>query len=191
MDEPTRVHLDSAQLRVLAHPLRSRLLSALRAYGPATATGLAQRLQTNTGATSYHLRRLGEVGLVTGDGTRPGGRERWWRAAHEFTAYSETAFDSDPDDRAAADWLGGHHARLVQRWLGDWLEQRRSWPAEWRRAADQSDYEFALTADGLAALNEELHEVVQRHRAAADPDAPGAQRCAVVLQSFPLPEPRV
>lgn len=45
--------------------------------------------------------------------------------------------------------------------------------------------------DGLAALNRELHAVIQRHRAQADPRAPGAQRCAIVLQSFPMPAPRL
>ena len=84
----TTFHLDAAALKVLAHPLRSRLLSALRRGGPATATELAARLSTNTGATSYHLRKLESVGLVadTGEGE---GKRRLWRAAtdaHEWTA---------------------------------------------------------------------------------------------------------
>ena len=54
----TGVRLDASALRVLAHPLRSRLLSALRRGGPATATELAKTLGTNSGATSYHLRKL-------------------------------------------------------------------------------------------------------------------------------------
>ena len=40
----TGLRLDAAALKVLAHPLRSRLLSALRVDGPATATDLAARL---------------------------------------------------------------------------------------------------------------------------------------------------
>ena len=39
--ELTGIRLDAASLRVLAHPLRSRLLSQLRIGGPATATDLA------------------------------------------------------------------------------------------------------------------------------------------------------
>jgi DNA-binding transcriptional ArsR family regulator len=186
-----RVHLDSAQLRALAHPLRSRLLSALRAFGPATATELAQRLQTNSGATSYHLRQLADVGLIEEQPEETGGRRRCWRAAHDVTSYRETLFEGDADDRAAVDWLLGHHIRLVQRWTEDWLESRREWPTEWRDAADQSDHEFAMTPEGLAALNRDLHAVVERHRAEADPAAPGAQRCAIVLQSFPMPAPRL
>ena len=65
--DPRSVRPDSRQLRVLAHPLRSRLLGALRHGGPATATALAARLGTNSGATSYHLRQLAEAGLVEDD----------------------------------------------------------------------------------------------------------------------------
>ena len=74
------IKLNSQQIRTLAHPLRSRLLGALRVDGPATATTLAQALDTNTGATSYHLRQLAEVGLVAEDVDRGTGRQRWWRA---------------------------------------------------------------------------------------------------------------
>jgi DNA-binding transcriptional ArsR family regulator len=61
---PTILRLDPGALKILAHPLRSRLLTALRLHGPATATELATTLATNTGATSYHLRKLASVGLV-------------------------------------------------------------------------------------------------------------------------------
>jgi DNA-binding transcriptional ArsR family regulator len=76
------IRLDAAALRVLAHPLRSRLLSHLRLHGPATATDLAERLSTNTGATSYHLRKLEEVGLVSDTDTGVGKRRVW-----EATSY--------------------------------------------------------------------------------------------------------
>ena len=71
------VRLDATALRVLAHPLRSRLLAQLRLHGPATATDLADVLDTNTGATSYHLRKLESVGLVTDTGTGAGKRRVW------------------------------------------------------------------------------------------------------------------
>ncbi|HWH01466.1 MAG TPA: helix-turn-helix domain-containing protein, partial [Pilimelia sp.] len=83
-DSPALPHarLTGAQLRVLAHPLRSRLLGSLRVHGPQTATALAARLRTNTGAASYHLRQLAGAGLVAEETGRGRGRERWWRAAH-------------------------------------------------------------------------------------------------------------
>ncbi|HUG84474.1 MAG TPA: helix-turn-helix domain-containing protein, partial [Euzebya sp.] len=78
---PRLITLDAKQLTTLAHPLRSRLLTALRQEGPATATPLAKRLGTNSGTTSYHLRKLAEVGLVTDAPDEGDGRDRWWQAA--------------------------------------------------------------------------------------------------------------
>src|SRR5688500_7119435 len=89
--ELTGIRLDATSLRVLAHPLRSRLLSQLRIGGPATATDLAAELGTNSGATSYHLRKLESVGLVadTGEGE---GKRRLWRAATDFHSYYPSDF---------------------------------------------------------------------------------------------------
>ncbi len=124
---PTRddvVDLDSAQLRCLAHPLRARLLGSLRAHGPATASHLAVRLGTNSGATSYHLRQLNDVGLV-GDVAELGrGRERYWRALHTFSRWSSGRFEADPQDRAAMTWLLGFNDRLKSTWRAEWLQAR-------------------------------------------------------------------
>lgn len=176
------------QLRALAHPLRSRLLGALRFYGPATSTQLANRLGTNSGATSYHLRQLAEVGLVEDDEAHSTGRDRAWRSVHDATSWRSADYDDDPDARAADDWLVRHHSRTMSRWLDDWLEVRGEWPTEWRDAADQSDYHLTLTADGLSALMADLHAVVDRHRSAQDPTRPTAERVTVLLQGFPTPE---
>lgn len=184
------VRLGSAEVRVLAHPLRARLLSALRTGGHATATELARRLGTNSGATSYHLRRLAEVGLVEEDAGRGTARERWWRSVHSSSTWNEVEFADGPDDRAAADWLLRHYVRNVVRWIDDWIEQRDAWPVAWRRAADQSDYQLVLTPEGLEAMSAELHDVIRRHRREVDPTLPGAERVTVVLHSFPMPEPR-
>jgi DNA-binding transcriptional ArsR family regulator len=185
------VHLDRAGLRALAHPLRARLVGALRLHGAATATALAHRLGTNSGATSYHLRQLAGAGLVEEDPDLGTARERWWRAAHRGTSFRDTDFENDPDDRAAADWLVGHTARLHTRWHDDWLEERHTWPRAWRDVADQSDYWLHLTPDQLHALNLELHEVIQRHRDAGDPADPAAERIVALWSSFPAREPRL
>ena len=80
-DDLNQVHLSSRQIRVLAHPLRVRLLGRLRGDGPATATQLAGVLGTNTGATSYHLRQLADAGLVVEEDRPGGGRQRRWSLA--------------------------------------------------------------------------------------------------------------
>ena len=188
------VRLDAAKLHALAHPLRSRLLASLRAHGPATATTLAQRLGTNSGATSYHLRQLAEVGLIEEDEAQGRGRERVWRSAHDVTSWSDSDFSEDPSDRAASDWLYGHHVRTTSRFVEDWLESRQEWSTPWRNAADSRDYNLTLTAEQLRALTEELHAVIGRHRDAAEEVEPAptdAERVVLILHAFPQPEPRI
>ena len=59
-------------------------------------TALAEKLGTNTGATSYHLRQLAEVGLVAEDPDRGTSRQRWWQAAHDMSHFDPTDFDDRP-----------------------------------------------------------------------------------------------
>lgn len=190
-DGPRILHPTGVQLRALAHPLRARLLGALRFHGPATSTALAARLGTNSGATSYHLRQLAEVGLVEDDTERSNRRDRWWRAAHDATSWRSEDFADDPDARAADDWLLRHQAQVSAGWLHDWLEAREDWPAEWRDAADQSDYHLDLTAAELRALMDDLHAVMRTHRDRPGGTSDGAERVTVLLQGFPSPERRV
>src|ERR1700723_1984812 len=57
----------------LADPTRRAILAALAAGGPATATGLADRLPITRQAIAKHLAMLSEAGLVTAE---PGERRR-------------------------------------------------------------------------------------------------------------------
>ena len=166
---PTQVELDSAKIRTLAHPLRARLLAALRLDGPATATGLARTLATNTGATSYHLRQLAEVGLVIEEPDRGSTRQRWWRAAHERHRWAPTDFEQDPDDRAASDWLIEFALRALTEQAGRWHAARPGYPRPWRDAASYHDSLLDLTPDQLKGLNAELVEVVERYRTGPGP----------------------
>ena len=188
-DGPRVLHPTAHQLQVLAHPLRTRLLGALRLHGSATSTALAALLDTNSGATSYHLRQLAAAGLIEDDPERSNGRDRWWRAAHDATSWTSADFEDDPDARAADDWLLRHHAHVTGAWLHKWLEERQDWSPEWRDAADQNDYYLDLTAEQLHALMTELHEVVGRYRKnAQDAPADGAKRVTVLMHGFPSPE---
>lgn len=168
MERPNASHtitLDSKALQVLAHPLRSRLLTALRMNGPATATALAKALDTNTGATSYHLRKLAEVGLVeeTDEGH---GRERWWRAATEMHRWSDLDLVGDPDAQAASAWLKGHYLRNFVERAETWLAVQDQWPVAWRDASGSSDYVLRLSAARTSELLEELYAVIERYRLA-------------------------
>lgn len=185
MDRPfTTLHLDAKALRVLAHPLRSRLLTSLRSDGPATATALAGVLDTNTGATSYHLRRLADVGLV--DETEQGrGRERWWRASTPSHGWTERDVAGDPDAEAASDWLKRHYLRTFVERYEAWLDDAQGWPLEWRTAADSGDAMLHLTAARLGDFQAELTALIDRYRDPS-PDDPAARRIAVYHHTFPL-----
>ena len=124
------IALDAQAIKVLAHPLRSRLLSRLRTAGPATATDLAAALTTNTGATSYHLRKLESVGLVTDTGEGEGKR-RLWRASTDFHSWTNSAFRDDEDAATALDWLQRDYVRQLAEKAERWLDAAPNWPAEW------------------------------------------------------------
>ncbi|WP_433532557.1 ArsR/SmtB family transcription factor [Micromonospora sp. CA-263727] len=183
---PRRVRLDHRQVRVLAHPLRTRLLGALRVKGPATATTLAELLDTNTGATSYHLRQLAEVGLVAEEPDRGTGRQRWWRAAHDVTSWENTDFDDDPDARAAVEWIQSEQVRLFVEHAERWFAARDQWPPAWRDAFGMGDAFMTIPSSRLAALSAEVWQILERYRAEADPGEPGAEQVQIFLAAFPL-----
>jgi hypothetical protein len=164
---PRVVQLDNRQIRTLAHPLRIRLLGTLRADGPGTATALARRLDTNTGATSYHLRQLAEVGLVAEELDRATGRERWWRAAHDLSSWRATDFEDDLDASAASDWMRLQGLRMLVEEAERWVSASRGYSRQWREAAGFSDQVLRLTPARLNALLDELSSVVHRYRAEA------------------------
>ena len=79
-----------------------------------------RRLGTNSGATSYHLRKLEAVGLVadTGEGE---GKRRLWRAATDFHSYYPSDFAGDEDSETALNWLARdyvrHFSTQAERWV--------------------------------------------------------------------------
>jgi hypothetical protein len=184
------VRIDHRQVRVLAHPLRMRLVGALRVRGPATATTLAELLGTNTGATSYHLRQLAEVGLVVEDPDRGTGRQRWWQAAHDMTNWEPTDFDDDPDARAAIEWIEGDQVRLLVEHAERWFAARHEWSPAWRDAFGMGDIFLTVPPARLEALKDEVWQVLDRYRAEAEaaPAEPGAERVQVFLAAYPLLE---
>lgn len=176
------LRLDSAAVRVLAHPLRSRLLSALRRDGASTATALAQSLGTNTGATSYHLRKLASVGLIvdTGEGE---GRRREWRAASRSHSWDPSDFAADEDATTALNWLMRDYLAHLVTHYQDWLDVEDAWPAPWRDASSLDDESLKLTAEQLATLRTDIRDVIDRYRD-LDPE-PGARPVAIHHVAYP------
>lgn len=180
----TGIRLDATALRVLAHPLRSRLLGALRTGGPATATALAARLGTNSGATSYHLRKLESVGLVTDTGEGEG-RRRLWSASTSHHSWEASDFAGDEDSETALNWLVRDYVRHFAEQFEKWLDVEASWPLEWRDAAGMSDNFVICTAEQLTSLRNEVDELLARYRRVGQGN-PAARRTAFYHASYPL-----
>lgn len=178
------VHLSSEQIRTLAHPLRARLLGALRLDGPATASTLAGAFATNSGATSYHLRRLAAVGLVVEEPGRGRGRERWWRAAHQVTSFHAGDYASDPDAAAAADWFQDHALGTLTDHFAGWTANRDRFSPAWQDAAGVNDLVLRLSPERLRMLTEEIWQLLLRYRAEPD-DGPDSEQVLVGYLAFP------
>jgi DNA-binding transcriptional ArsR family regulator len=173
---------DAQVLRAMAHPLRLRLIGTLRRDGPATASVLARRLGESSGATSYHLRILAKYGFVEDDAERNRGRERWWRAVHEGTAWS---LDGDDEGLLEADrTLGRELTREYVRWLERWYAEMPDWDRRWRAAASVSDQWFELTPAELRRLSDEVLAVLERYADRRVRRA-GTERAMVLFHAFP------
>jgi DNA-binding transcriptional ArsR family regulator len=180
----TGLRLDSTALKVLAHPLRSRLLSTLRRGGPATATSLASALGTNSGATSYHLRKLESVGLVTDTGEGEGKR-RLWRASTDSHQFEPSDFAGDEDAETALNWLVRDYTRHFAEQFERWLDVEATWPPEWRDAAGMNDSFIVATPEQVEELKAEVDELLARYRRVGQGN-PRARRLAVYSVLYPL-----
>ena len=178
------VELDARAVKVLAHPLRSRLLSRLRTGGPATATELAGALTTNTGATSYHLRKLESVGLVTDTGEGEGKR-RLWRASTDYHSFTSSAFRNDEDTSTAMDWLQRDYVRQFAERAERWLDAAPGWPASWVDALDLSDTFVTVTPGQMADLRDRLDALLAEFRTAGEGD-PSARRVSLYTFARPM-----
>ena len=189
-DFPTPiVHLDRPALAMLAHPLRSRLLAELRVSGPATATTLAAVLQTNSGATSYHLRKLAQVALVV-DAGKGSGRRRLWSASTASRPRKEGPIGDtdDADAEAALAWLARDYLHHFTDRAEQWLDTQGQWPVPWREQVGLSDHLVQVTDGQLAALRADLVEVLERYRRVGAGN-PSAKRVSVYLCPLPVDRP--
>ena len=128
----TSIAPDPTALKALAHPLRLRMLGLLRIDGPATASGLAERLGLNSGATSYHLRQLAQHGFIKEDQQRGSRRDRWWRASHEMTTYLSGDVEGEALDAGLAFLQAALSWQMHQ--MQGALNAFAALPPEWRQA---------------------------------------------------------
>ncbi|WAL94953.1 ArsR/SmtB family transcription factor [Streptomyces sp. Je 1-369] len=183
---------DLGTLKAFGNPLRMKLYSTLRVGGPATASHLAAQVDEAVSLVSYHLRKLAEHGLIEeADAQSEDARERWWQAAQDTLSFRHEDFKDTPEGAAT-------HAAVVRGLIAHrreqyetYLDQQAAWGAEWRKAADQSDFLARLNPAELTALNAEIHALVQTYTergkaAEAAGDTEGRENVAVHLASFPF-----
>ncbi|WP_203989267.1 ArsR/SmtB family transcription factor [Sphaerisporangium rufum] len=175
---------DPRTLKAVAHPLRVRLLGALRLDGPATATELAARFGESSASTSYHLRQLAKYGFVEQDPDQRDARERRWRSVHRYTAWSDRELAGSPEGRAAAGFMRDRQVEVLLKDRADFESHREEWGPDWSDAAGMSDDVARLTPDSVRLLMERTSALV-RELAAADAGDPRTARVAVHLAAFP------
>jgi DNA-binding transcriptional ArsR family regulator len=187
-DDQKVLSIDARTLRGLAHPLRIRLLNALREFGPATASGLADRLGESSGATSYHLRQLATYGFVEDDPNRGKGRERWWRATHSNSTFDTGMMrDADPEVRGAMNVVLHEIATTHAQELNTWLGTMHEWPAEWAQNWDLSDFKIRLTPELTSELAYKIHDLVNSYRGRVPEGTEGSAMVRAHTHLFPRP----
>jgi len=178
---------DVATLKAVAHPLRVRLLGALRLDGPATASELARKFGESSGSTSYHLRQLARFGYVEEDPDQPNARDRRWRAVHQYTNWSVNELADQPEGAEASRWMRERQRTFTARIAEAYDAERDSYPAEWRAASGQSDMVVRLRAESLRELEQRLTELAEEY-AARDADAEDTEQVAVFFAGHPFRE---
>jgi DNA-binding transcriptional ArsR family regulator len=180
------VNPSSAGLRALSHPTRLKILGRLRIEGPATATQLAQEMQLNTGATSYHLRQLAEHGFIEEDSERGDARDRWWRASHESTRANLDGRGTSEEEAESTEAYLHTVALMYTETLMRFAGEHRYLPAAWRQASTTSDWHVRVTPERAEELVIALVAVIEDF-AADDEDTPGVGDFVVNLNAFPRP----
>ncbi|MCX5531046.1 helix-turn-helix domain-containing protein [Streptomyces sp. NBC_00006] len=179
------IELDTAALRVLAHPMRINVLALLRQCGASTATRVAGELGINPGAASYHLRRLAAGGLIVEEPGRGTGRERWWKAAHRQSIHDPAS--GTPEQREAGRAYAHAVALACVERLHTAAQEAPLLPDEWFDVSTFGDFVLRLSPKEVARMRDEIFAVISRYRQARGEDSEGLASVAVQVQMFPVP----
>ncbi len=176
---------DPKALRAYAHPVRGKLIVALRTRGPLTATQAGRLLGESSGTASFHLRQLAKYGLVeeAGGGT---GREKPWRATTTSTSWDEIQPTPEATEaaRALTRSLAQSYFEELQRWLAAVPDESE----QWRQAAFIGDRFLWVTADELAEVGRELLAVTDKYferQTRPELRPPGARLATYLHLGFP------
>lgn len=176
-------------LKSLAHPLRVRIYDELSAYGPLTASGLAERLGESSGSTSYHLRQLERTGLVREDTTRGKGRERWWERTPGSIAIPDArSLPPGSAERLAVRLVEDEWLRTRDQNFHEFLSERDAvFGDEWLDIATSDTINLRLTPEQLTALVADIDAVLIRYiDAYKRTPTPGSRPVQIQINAFPL-----
>ena len=184
------IELTPASLKALAHPLRIGVLGILRADGAATSSELARNLGTNSGATSYHLRQLERHGFVVEVPDMGTTRQRFWRAAHDYSILERSRMKEDADAVALIDEVMRLGSRLREAEVVEWIGSQDHWGTEWTDASASDDYLLQLSRDELAELVDGIRSLIVGMATRERSDVPAdAEPVRVHLLAFPISDP--
>lgn len=173
----------STVYRVLANPLRRRMLAYLQQHREANSTSLAKALGESTGTTSYHLRKLAELRFIEEIPERSAGRERWWRALPIHLEAPDPS-TMDPAEFAAlaerTKEQAAHDIDLYYRVITQY-EGPEGWAQAYRGG-------FWMSKEELLGFVREYNELQFKYGHADYREAPEGARL-MALRMFVVPEP--
>ena len=181
--------IPSASLKSLAHPLRVRIYDELSAYGPLTASGLADRLGESSGATSYHLRQLERTGLIREDTTRGKGRERWWERTPGSIAIPDArSLPPGSAERLAVKLVEDEWFRSREQNFHEFVSEGESvFGTEWLDIATSDTINLRLTPEQLSGLVADIDVVLMKYiDAYKRTPTPGSRPVQIQINAFPL-----
>ncbi|MFI6597822.1 winged helix-turn-helix domain-containing protein [Nonomuraea sp. NPDC050536] len=180
MDERFEIS-DPQVLKIVAHPLRVRLLGLLRTDGPATASELGRKVAESSGSTSYHLRELAKYGFIEEDPS-PDGRERRWRARHRYTSWDNAEMARTPEGRESVRIMHMRQLEVLARSVE--IFDAGQWPREWVSVSGMNDAVVRLTPAAVSELEERVGAII-RELAERDADDPAAEQVSVWYAALP------
>lgn len=182
--------LDSGALRALAHPLRVRMYDMLSAYGPQTASSLAERLGESSGSTSYHLRALAKHELIREVPDRGTARERWWERPAGGVTFANPDAMKSPAGRAATQIVMNEYLRNRNDQLLEFVNRQMSGGEDpWSESTMISTATAWLTAEQSKELTFKIQalidDAVDRYRTQT---GEGVRPVTMRSDIFPLPD---
>lgn len=189
-EKKTQKVTDLETLKAMTHPLRLKVLGALRVLGPATASELGRRFGESSGSTSYHLRVLAKHGFVEEDPEQPNARDKRWRASHHFTTWDDADFQSDPAGAEVARTMRRRQLEFIVAAKERYEADIDSWGPVWQKKAGVSDNVVRLRAETLGELTRHISALIDEY-AERDRDAPGTELVQTFYGGFPLDESQI